>query len=67
MHDDANGARLAVGYAEHVGKLADGHLNADAGQEAEQDGPGQEVRQEAEPGQPRHQQHAAGEEGSQAR
>ena len=44
--------------AKHVGQLPDRHLDPDAGQEPDEHGPGQEVRQEAKPGQPgEHQQH----------
>ena len=51
------------GHPEHVGKLPGRHLDADAGQEPDQHGAGQEVRQEPEPGQPGEQQHRPGQQG----
>ena len=47
------------------GDLPGGHLDADAGEESDQDGTGQEIRQEPEPGQPGQQQQPAGEQGRQ--
>ena len=46
-------------HPQHVGELPGSDLDADAGQESDQDGAGQEVRQEAEPGQPGQQQQPA--------
>jgi hypothetical protein len=51
------------GDPEHAGQFPDRHLDADAGQESHQHGAGQEVGQEAEPGQPGHEQHRAGQQG----
>ena len=50
-------------HPEHVGELAGSHLDTDAGEESDQDGAGQEIRQEPEPGQPGQQQQPAGEQG----
>jgi hypothetical protein len=51
--------------AEHVGQLRDRDLDADPGQEPHQHSAGQEVGQEAEPGQAGHEQHRAGQQGRQ--
>jgi hypothetical protein len=48
---------------EHVGELPGSHLDADAGEEPDQEGAGQEIRQEPEPGQPGQQQQPAREQG----
>jgi len=48
------------GDPEHVGQLPGCYLDADTGQEPHQHGAGQEVGQEAEPGQPGHEQQPAG-------
>ncbi len=48
---------------QHVGELPGGDLDTDAGEEPDQDGPGQEIRQESEPGQPGQQQQPAREQG----
>jgi hypothetical protein len=53
------------GHSQHVGELPGSHLDADAGEEPDQDGTGQEVRQEPEPGQPGQQQQSASEQGRQ--
>ncbi len=60
---------LAVGgtYSEHVRELTGGHLDTDAGEEPDQDGAGQEVRQEPEAGQPRQQQQPTCQQGHQSR
>ena len=50
-------------HSEHVGELAGRHLDTDAGEESDQDGAGEEIRQEPEPGQPGQQQQRAGEQG----
>ena len=50
-------------HPEHVRELSCRHLNADAGEESDKDGTGQEVRQEPEPGQPGEQQQPTGEQG----
>ena len=63
VDEPGRGARVHHGYPQHVGELPGGHLDADAGEESDQDGTGQEVRQEPEPGQPGQQQQAAGEQG----
>jgi hypothetical protein len=62
VREPAQGAGAGGLDPEHVRQLPGGHLDADAGEEAEQDGAGQEVRQEAEPGQPGQQQQSAGEQ-----
>ena len=51
------------GHPQHVGELPGGHLDTDAGEEPDQDGTGQEIRQEPEPGQPGQQQQPASEQG----
>ena len=51
------------GDAEHVGELPGRHLDPDAGQEPDQHGAGQEVRQEAQPDHPGQQQHRPGQQG----
>ncbi len=67
LQEPGQGA-LALGrYPEHVGELPGRHLDTDTGEESDQDGPGQEVRQEPEPGQPRQQQQPAGEQGCEPR
>jgi hypothetical protein len=50
---------------EHVWELPGSDLDADAGEEPDQDGAGQEVRQEPEPGQPGQQQQPVREQGRQ--
>ena len=52
-------------YPEHVRKLASRHLDADPGQEPDQDGAGQEVRQKPEPGRAGQQQQRADQQGRQ--
>ena len=52
-------------HPEHVGELAGRHLDTDAGEESDQDGAGEKIRQEPEPGQPGQQQQRAGEQGCQ--
>ena len=52
LQEPGRGAPAGGGDPQHVGKLPGGHLDADAGEESDQDGPGQEIRQEPEPGQP---------------
>ncbi len=58
-----HGSAARRGHAEHLRQLAHGDLDADAGQEAEQDGARQEVRQEPEPHDPREHQEHTGEQG----
>ena len=50
-------------HPEHVRELAGSHLDTDAGEEPDQDGAGQEIRQEPEPGQPGKQQQRPGQQG----
>ena len=64
--EPGRGARVYHGDPQHVGELPGGHLDADAGEESDQDGTGQEVCQEAEPGQPGQQQQPASEQGGEA-
>ena len=52
--------------AEHVGQHADADLDADAGEEAHQHGPRQEIRKEPQPEQARHQQQRRGQQGHHA-
>ena len=52
--------------SEHVGQLLGRHPDADAGKESGQDGTGQEIGQEPEPGEPSQQQQTAGQQGDQA-
>ena len=61
---DEGGNRSGGGHrdAERGGELADGDLDSDAGEEPDQEGPRQEVGDEPQAGQPRHQQHGAGED-----
>ena len=65
VHEPGQGAAAAGRHAKHVGELPDRDPDADPGEEADQDGPGQEVGEEAEPGQPGQQQHRPGEQGGQ--
>ena len=62
VQQPGRGALVRDGYPQHVGELPGGHLNPDASEESQQDGPGQEIRQEPEPGQPGHQQQPAREQ-----
>ncbi len=52
-------------YPEHVRELSGGDLDTDAGQEPDQHRAGQEIRQEAEPGDPGEQQHPSGQQSRQ--
>ena len=54
--------RAGRGHPEHVRQLPERHLDADPGQEAEQHRAGQEVGQEAQPGQPGQDEQHAGEQ-----
>ena len=65
VHELGQGLPARGGDPEHVGQLPDRYLDADAGQEPDQHGTGQEVGQEAEPGQPGREQHPAGQQGRQ--
>jgi len=62
VHELAHGLPARGGDPEHVGQLRDRYLDAGAGQEPDQHGAGQEVGQEAEPGQPGREQHRAGQQ-----
>lgn len=53
--------------AQHLGQLADRHLDPDAGEEADEYGPGQEVSEESEPNQPGKQQEGRGDQRDQPR
>ena len=50
---------------EHLRQLAERHLDADAGEESDQHGAGEEVRQEREPRHPGEQQQQPGQQGGQ--
>src|ERR687883_510589 len=58
----ADGASAAGGDAQHAWQLADGDLDADTGEEADEHGAGQEVSEKAQPDQPGEQQDGAGEQ-----
>jgi len=63
VQEPGRGGLVRDGHPQHVGELPGCHLDADAGEEPDQDGPGQEVRQEPDPSQPGQQQEAASEQG----
>ena len=65
VHELGQGLPARGGDPEHVGQLPGRYLDADAGQEPHQHGTGQEVGQEAEPGQPGREQHRASQQGRQ--
>ena len=63
VQEPGRGALAGDSDPQHVGELPGSHLDTDAGEEPDQDGPGQEIRQEPEPGQPGQQQQPASEQG----
>ena len=60
-------AALLAGHPEHAGDLLARDLDADARQEADEDGPRQEVGEEAQAREPREQEHRRGEDREHAR
>ena len=66
LQEPGRGALAGGSHPEHVGELPGSHLDTDAGEEPDQDGAGQEIRQEPEPGQPGQQQQPAREQGRQS-
>ena len=63
VQDLGHGTPARGSHPQYVGKLPGRHLDTDAGEEPDQDGTRQEIRQEPEPGQPGQQQHPAGQQG----
>ena len=62
VQEPGRGGLIRDRYPQHVGELPGSHLDADAGEESDQDGTGQEIRQEPEPGQPGQQHQPASEQ-----
>ena len=65
--DAGRGSTVGRGHAEHAGELPERHLDADAGEEADEHGAGDEVGEEAEPRDARQDQQAAGDQRGEAR